>query len=136
MDLTTVSTSALQAEIQRRERGIEALRRKRDRLADELGEIEAELARLGGRGGESGEGSDGAGARPTAPRARNRISLGDALAQAMEVRAVVTPAEAAELVRANGYQSTSKNFNMIVSNALAKDPRFRRVSRGQYERIA
>jgi hypothetical protein len=132
MDLTTVSTSALQAEIQRRERGVEALQRRRAGLAEALAEVEAELARLG-HDVSSGSGAAGAGER--APRARNDISLGDALAQAMEVRAVVTPAEAADLVRANGYQSTSKNFNMIVSNALAKDPRFRRVSRGQYERI-
>ena len=69
-------------------------------------------------------------------RARNDISLGDALAGAMEVRAVVSPAEAAELVRSNGYKTNARNFAMMVSNTLAKDKRFKRISRGQYERVA
>ena len=64
------------------------------------------------------------------------ITLSDAMAMAVEVRATVTPTEVAQLVQANGYRSTSKNFAMMVANALAKDKRFRRLSRGQYERIA
>jgi hypothetical protein len=55
---------------------------------------------------------------------------------AVEVRATITPTEAAQLVLANGYRSTSKNFGMMVANALAKDARFRRVSRGIYERVS
>jgi len=131
MDLSRVSTTHLQAEIQRREHSLEALQRKRERLADELAEVESELGQLGAAP-QPQAGAEESGGRE---RARNQIALGDALALAMEVRAVVTPAEAADLVKANGYQSTSKNFNMIVSNALAKDPRFRRIARGQYERI-
>jgi len=69
-------------------------------------------------------------------RSRNEITLSDAMAMAVEVRATVTPTEVANLVQANGYRSTSKNFAMMVANALAKDKRFRRLSRGQYERIA
>ena len=37
---------------------------------------------------------------------------------------------------ANGFKTTSSRFNMMVSNTLAKDPRFKRVSRGQYERVS
>jgi len=54
---------------------------------------------------------------------------------AVEPRATVTPAEAAQLVRSNGYQSTAKNFGMVVANALAKDARFARRGRGHYERV-
>ena len=63
------------------------------------------------------------------------MSLPEALVQACEVGAVVSPSEAAQLVQANGFKTTSKNFNMMVSNALAKDKRFKRIGRGQYERI-
>ncbi len=59
----------------------------------------------------------------------------DAIVAAMEVGAVVSPKEAAELVLTNGFQTTSKNFNMMVSNALAKDKRSKRQGPGQYERI-
>ncbi|HTE04921.1 MAG TPA: hypothetical protein VK824_01910 [Planctomycetota bacterium] len=87
----------------------------------------------GWAGGE--EGGTQAEPRQKRARAKNAVSLADALAQCMEVRAVVTPAEAAEMVLRNGYTSTSKNLGMMVSNALARDTRFKRVSRGQYERI-
>jgi hypothetical protein len=165
MTLKTISTSDLQAELLRREKSVRELETRRDRLTRELADIDAELAQLGaptggttrrraattgsssgyagstpGGGDESGgEGSFGSGGEATErvprQRARNAVSLADALAQCMEVRAVVTPAEAADMVLKNGYTSTSKNLGMMVSNALARDPRFRRVSRGQYERI-
>jgi len=62
--------------------------------------------------------------------------LADAIAAAVEVRAQITPAEAAELVRSNGYVTNASKFTMTVANALAKDKRFRRLARGVYERIA
>ncbi|HZL98690.1 MAG TPA: hypothetical protein VFD43_00430 [Planctomycetota bacterium] len=72
---------------------------------------------------------------PRRQRARNSTSLADALAQAVEPRATISPAEAAQLVLSNGYRSTAKTFGMVVANALAKDQRFRRVGRGRYERV-
>ncbi len=143
MKLNTVSTNELQAELARREKAGRELIGRREKLVRELAAIDAELAAVGAapavrrtRSAATGAASDpaapGAGTRQ---RARNDISLADALVQAMEVRAVVTPAEAAELVRRNGYTSTAKNFGMMVSNALARDPRFKRLARGKYERI-
>ena len=136
MNIKSLDTAALKAELKRRERNAKALMRKRDKLAKQLADVEKELAALGPTGGGGG----GKGGRPkgsgTRKRARNKVSLADALAQAMEIRAVVSPSEAADLVRENGYKSTSKHFGMMVSNALSKDKRFKRVSRGQYERIA
>jgi len=140
MALKSLSTSELRRELERREKNASKLQAKRDKLLQELNALDAELASLGGaRGRSRGRSSTGrAGPRASATgrrRARNEMSLPDAIAHAMEVRAVVSPQEAAELVKKNGFKTTSKNFNMMVSNALSKDKRFRRVARGQYERI-
>lgn len=132
MNLKSLDTTALMAELKRRERNAKGLIKKRDKLARQLADVEAELSVLGATGSLRGSAPSG-GPRK---RARNKVSLTDALAQAMEVRAVVSPAEAAELVKENGYKSTSQHFGMMVSNALTKDKRFKRVSRGQYERVS
>jgi hypothetical protein len=141
--LKNLSTAELQRELDRRERGADKLLAKREKLMAQVEEIDAELAALGSMatGGSSRKGRRGRPARsatstPKRRRAKNDISLPDAIAAAMDVRAVVSPQEAARLVKANGFKTTSKNFNMMVSNALAKDKRFKRLSRGQYERIA
>ena len=132
MALNSLTTAELKKELARRKKDARQLQDRRTRLLKQLAEIDEKLAFL-----DTGE---IAGARKgrTAPRrrARNDIRLPDAIAAAMEVRAVVTPKEAAELVRANGFKTTSKNFNMMVSNALAKDKRFKRIGRGQYERVS
>jgi len=135
MNLKNVDTHALAAELTRRQRTVRKLTARRERLAKELAELDAELQALG----QAGQGRAGrAPAERAAPRrrARNEVSLADALASAMEVRAIVSPSEAATLVRKNGYKSTARNFGMLVSNALSKDQRFKRVARGQYERVA
>ena len=135
MNLKSLDTTALKAELKRRERNAKTLIKKRTKLARQLADVDGELAALGstGAGGSRVRGTTAAGT--PRKRARNDVSLGDALAQAMEVRAVVSPAEAATLVQENGYKSTSKHFGMMVSNALTKDKRFKRISRGQYERL-
>ncbi len=138
MALKSLSTADLQKELERREKGAHKLEARRKKLLKELEAIDQELAFLGNSGGKRGRRSSAA--APAAGgkrrRARNEMSLPDAICAAMEVRATVSPKEAAELVRANGFKTTSKNFNMMVSNALAKDKRFKRIGRGQYERIA
>ncbi len=136
MNLKAIDTQTLAAELRRREKSQKKLLNKRTRLLKELAEVEAELAAFGslpsaGRSVAVGRTATGTPRR----RAQNDVTLGDALAQAMEIRAIVTPSEAAKLVMANGYKTTSKNFAMMVSNTLAKDKRFKRISRGQYERI-
>jgi hypothetical protein len=131
MNLKNVDTHALAAELARRQRTVRKLAARRQRLAKELARVDAELEALG-------QAAPARAGKAPAPRqrARNDVSLADALAAAMEVRAVVSPSEAATLVRRNGYKSTARNFGMLVSNALSKDQRFKRVARGQYERVA
>jgi hypothetical protein len=126
----------LLAEIDCRHARAKALMAERNRILATMADLEAEMGIAG---------SAAPSAAPTAhhavertarrQRARNSVSLADALAMAVEPRATVSPAEAAELVLSNGYQSTAKNFGMVVANALAKDVRFARRARGQYERL-
>jgi len=136
MNLKTLDTTALMAELKRRERNSKSLIKKRDKLASQLAHVEKELAVLGAPAGGSTRGPGRPKGDGIRRRAHNKVSLADALAQAMEVRAVVSPAEASDLVKENGYKSTSQHFGMMVSNALSKDKRFKRVSRGQYERVS
>ena len=132
MTLKAVSTADLQAELARREKAARSLHGRRDRIVAELRAIEAELAML----------ADGPRARiaavpaARATRAANPIPLADALASIAKVGERISPAEAAEKVKEAGYESGARTFGMMVATTLAKDKqRFRRVSRGMYERI-
>ncbi len=151
LTLTQLTTDEIIAELDRRDRRSHHLVARQEKLRAELAEVDRQIADIGeslpalvaaasqaepdarpGRGGRRAA----APRRSRGQRAKNTVSLGDAIAQAVEVRAVITPAEAADLVRRNGYVSTAGNFQMTVANTLAKDGRFRRVSRGVYERVA
>lgn len=140
MPLEALSTEQLTRELKRRQALLRQLVSRRNRLMRQLKELDARITELGGPQGAGPSGPAGArpegAATPKRTRARNAISLPDAIAMAVEVRATITPTEAAQLVLRNGYRSTSKNFGMMVANALAKDARFHRVSRGVYERVS
>ena len=137
MTIGKASTAELLAEIKRREKGADKLRKRRDKILAELATIEAELSELGlldgpkgGRGGRRGRPAGSGGKRP-----KNSLSLPDALAACAEVGAVLSPAEAATLVKANGYKTVSKSFGAQVANALAKHDKFKKEGRGQYKRV-
>jgi hypothetical protein len=159
MALKSVPTSALRAEIARRERGAAKLQKKHSMLTRVLASLEAELAGLGvpgmkrrgrppgsknkRRGPKAGRRAGRRGRKPGRKPGRagrklpkNKQSLGDALAAAIRPGTVVSPAEAMTRVKAAGYKSTAKNFGVVVAIRLANDKRFRRKGRGQYERIA
>ena len=135
--LAKVPMDELLAEIDRRHARARALGAERERILAKMAALEAQMGIIA-----SAVRSAAAPARPAVAaragrqRAQNGISLADALAQAIEVRATISPAEAAQLVLSNGYLSTAKNFGMVVANALAKDKRFARRARGLYERVA
>lgn len=132
MTLKAVSTADLQAELARREKSARSLATRRERIAAELRSIEAELLML-----TDGPRARSASAAPArAPRAANTMKLADALASVVAVGAVISPAEAAERVREAGYESGARTFGMMVATTLAKDKRFKRLSRGQYERVS
>jgi hypothetical protein len=131
MTLKTISTAELQAELARRQKSARGLADKRVRVARELQAVEAELALLCGR-----KPAPVALEPPTrGPRAHNAMTLPEALAAAVKPGEVVSPQEAAARVKAAGFESGARTFGMMVATALAKDKRFRRQSRGRYERL-
>jgi len=136
MGLQSLSTADLLKELSRREKSAFKLEAQREKLLEEVEKINAELALYDVSASlDSAASGTAAASIGKSRRARNAVNLPDAITMAMEIGAVVSPSEASELVISNGFKTTSKRFNMMVSNALAKDKRFTRVSRGQYERI-
>jgi len=133
--LARLTTADLTAELARRERVATKLQKQRDQLVAQLTAIENELGGLGVAGGASRRPSSKSAVLPAgSKRPKNTLPLPDAIVAAMEVGAVISPKEAAELVISNGYQTTSKTFGGQVANVLAKDPRFKKLGRAQFER--
>lgn len=137
MALKSLSTTVLRRELDRRMRGAKTLAARRDKLARRLAALESELAGLGGAVPYTGKRRG----RPPGRKShrklpKNKQSLGDALAAAVRVGSVVSPAEAAKRVKASGYKSTAKSFGILVAVRLAGDKRFKRKGRGQYKRVA
>ncbi|MCA9310162.1 MAG: hypothetical protein KDA21_03095, partial [Phycisphaerales bacterium] len=91
---------------------------------------EAELAALGiAASGASRRGRRAAvGVRR---RHRNDANLEESLAKVLKGKTMGVT-EVAQAVQAAGYKTTSPNFRTIVNQALLKDERFERVSRGRY----
>jgi len=120
-DLTDMSINALQSEIKRREKHARMLQKRREKLVQQLAEIDAEIAGIGGLGG------GGRGGR----RPRNDSNLPEALVGVLTGK-TMSVTEAAEAVQKAGYITTSPNFRTIVNQALIRDKRFKRVGRGLY----
>ncbi len=122
--LESMSSAALQAELARRQRQASSLLRKRDRLREQLSQIEAEIAEMGA--------TAVVGVEPGRKRARNSESLVDAMHRVL-AGTELTVTELSEAVQAAGYVTTSPNFRTIVNQTLIKYPKlFKRVSRGVY----
>jgi len=154
MALKSMSTRELRRELERREAGAKKLQVQHADLARRLAAIEGELADLGVEGASAGKGrkpgrpagkakagrpkgsmnKPKAKAGKKAKRAKNEMTLPEAIISGVKVGATVSPAQAAVAARKAGYKSSSSNFGMIVANALAKDSRFKKLSRGQYQR--
>lgn len=118
-NLTDMSITELQSEIRRREKAARSLQRRRQKLLQQLADIDAEIAAHGAMIGGGGR------------RARNDSNLPDALVQTLTGK-TMSVTEAAEAVQKAGYITTSPNFRTIVNQALIRDKRFKRVGRGQY----
>lgn len=124
--IEALSVAELQREIRRREkivnRQLTKLIRRRDKLASQLVELDAEIVRHGGKGAGRGSGRR---------RPRNDANLADALEGVLK-NATMSVTEVAAAVQKAGYITTSPNFRTIVNQTLIKDSRFKRVGRGQY----
>ena len=126
--LANVSLEALEKEIRRRRKLLPSLIAKRDEMNRQIAELET--LGLPARKARPGRGS----AKKAKPRrrAKNKLSLADALAGVLKGKKSMSVAEAAEAVLAGGYKTTSAAFKSIVNQTLIKDKRFKSVSRGQY----
>jgi len=121
-NLGGMSTEALQAELRRRQQSTRALERKRERLIEQLRDVEAELASHGSPITSSG----GVRKRP-----KNEKNLEEALKDLLTNK-VMGVTEAAEAVQRAGYMTSSVNFRTIVNQTLIRSKKFKKVARGQY----
>jgi hypothetical protein len=131
---STVDFSLAQLERLVKTRRTEMIRltRQRDKLQkrlDDLNDRISEIAGGAGFGGNGGRSSSGGGGR-----ARNDVSLQDAIHQVLsKASAPMAVGDIMEKVRAAGYRSNSANFRGIVNQTLIKDKRFTSAARGVYQ---
>jgi hypothetical protein len=128
--LAKVSVEELKKEIVRRQRALPKLIAARDALNCRIAELEGLGAVKPIAVARRKPGRRKAGRRVVKPARAG--SLSSALVESLGAKGKLTVAEAAEAVVAAGYKSKSKDFQNIVSMALSKDKRFRRVRRGVY----
>jgi len=134
--LSGVSSSSLQAELERRQKKHAKLYRKHAELLGKLHTLEAKISAAGGSIDDGVVAGGGGGARRGAvrgrKRAKNAMNLADALAKVLKNRTMGVT-EVAAAVQKAGYRTTSKTFRTIVNQALIKHTdRFKKVERGQY----
>lgn len=146
--LSALSLSDLHRELARRGKQIAALRRRRDALLKKVAALDAQIGdepstpvrRGPGRpkgsknrtsivAASSAPGS-AASSAPGRARAKNSVTLADALAAALKGKTMGI-AEAAQAIRKAGYKSNAASFRIMINGALSKKP-FKRVSRGKY----
>ncbi|GAB4385660.1 MAG: hypothetical protein Kow0022_12440 [Phycisphaerales bacterium] len=142
--LANYPTEALQKELERRASQIDELVAQRDELAAQLAELDAKIAEVGGavvsparrvpgrrpgRRGRSGR-RPGRGA-PGMKRPKNDMSLAEAMAKLLKNKTLSVTEITSEVQKA-GYKTHAANFRTIVNQTLIKDPRFKKVARGQY----
>jgi len=130
-----MTIAELRAEIAAKEKHVFKLRAQRQKVAKRLAALDRDLAALGGRAVKRKPKAARKATRKTVARkrrARSQPSLADVLAKVLAGKDGVKVADAGKLALAAGYKSTSSQFGNIVSQALAADKRFRKVSRGVY----
>jgi len=131
-DLSGATLDALVAELGRRERQVAKLLREKERLRARLAEIDREVAALSPAPADSGP-------APVAVTYRKPIAdltVAEALARVFEIGEEFSPSLAAERLLDAGFQSRASNFRQIVSQTLTRERRFKRLSRGVYQRTA
>lgn len=124
--LKNLSVEELLSEIKRRNKEINKLNRRRAILLAKVVEVEAQIRASGG------EIKDVRSARVGGKRPKNAMALPDAMAKVMSKEKTMSVAQIEAAVTKAGYRSTSSTFKTIIFQALAKDKRFKKASRGQY----
>ena len=130
--LRNASIEQLQQEITRRESQLAALEIERVRLANAMASLDETLAGLGGNHFGRGNHQVAAAGGRRGRRAGNGMSLVEAMQQVLP-NAIMSVAEIGDAVRAIGYETSSRNFRTVITNALGKHTHlFKKVSRGRY----
>jgi len=149
--LRGVSTTELQAELQRRASDLTGLQAKRDSLMAQVDEIDSEISVINAALGNAARGTGarvGIGARrgrkPGAakagrPRAKasgrkrphNDASLEVSLAKVLQGKTMGVT-EVANAVQKAGYKTTSPNFRTIVNQTLIRSELIKKLARGAY----
>lgn len=137
--LRSLSTSALLAEVRRREHSINAMIRERDTLAARLTSLEDEIAALMGdapartSSRSAGKRTAKRGRRGSTGRVRpkNDGTLEDALVKTLTDKVMGVNEVAAAVIDA-GYKTNAENFRTIVNQCLIRSTRIKKISRGKY----
>ena len=118
------------SELNRLERQRTELQRKLDGVDRQIMKLNGSLrGRRGGGGGANGGGGGGGGTR-----ARNEVSLVEAIEAALRGGKPMRVGDIVDAVQAGGYRSNSANFRGIVNQTLIKErKRFTAADRGLYQ---
>jgi len=145
--LANISLSDLRAELTRRQRAARPLLQRRERLMQQLTDIDGQLAAHGidlkdatsspaptmrPRVRSSGSKSPRKGGGRRGPRGNNSANLVDSLQKVLTGKQMAVK-DVVEAVQSAGYKTKSANFRTIVNQALtARTDVFKKVSRGVY----
>ncbi len=148
--LSDLPVAELKKELARREKNQGKLRKQRARLVRQLEAIDRELGEAPvarkvrtakpGRKAKPAKTDKKVKARPAkAPkakkprkRAQNAMTLPEAMRSVMSKDLPMGVKDISTAVTAAGYKSNSKTFDTIIYQALKKDKRFVKASRGRY----
>jgi hypothetical protein len=124
--LRGASLEELRREFERRRRSSGKLLKKRQRIASQLEEIDAQLAMLDITTGGSSR------ARGARKRPQNAMGLVPFLVKVLTNKTMGVT-EVSMAVQRAGYKTTSPNFRTIVNQALIKHTdKFKKLGRGKY----
>src|SRR5258708_6122193 len=119
---TGMSLGELERLLQKRRREVDSLTRKRTKIEKKLRALDEKIRLASGTGPTTRSG-----------RARNELTLIEAIEGAFKGTAKpLKVGEIMERVLASGYQSTSANFRGIINQTLIKAKQFHSAERGVY----
>ncbi len=117
-----LSIGELERLLRKRQREVDSLTRKRAKVEKKLRALDERIRAASGTGSIKGGG-----------RAKNEVTLIDAIETAFKGAAKpLTVGEIVDRVTSSGYQSSSVNFRGIVNQTLIKAKQFKNAGRGVY----
>ncbi|MCS6771148.1 MAG: hypothetical protein NZ740_03890 [Kiritimatiellae bacterium] len=132
-----MTLAELMAEVQRRRKMLPVLQKKAAQLEKELAVVRAEIEALGGTMpaatsvGRRQKVKAAGSARRSRPK--NKVSLADAIVSVLSKSEAKPVKQIMREVVASGYKTTSRNFETIIYQTLARDNRIEKAGRGQYK---